>query len=93
MNEDDANDVSDILRKYGVSGSSSSDAPKPAAAPPKTLARQARPAAGGGMGNGLFVILILNFGLFAASNLLHLPAVADLALNHWRPQWWQVGLA
>ncbi|PRW58478.1 Rhomboid protease [Chlorella sorokiniana] len=41
------------------------------------------------MGNGLFAILSINFLLFAGSNLLHMPALASLTLNHWQPQWWQ----
>jgi hypothetical protein len=87
---DEVTDVSDILRKYGGSGSSSNgDGLKPAAAA-KSSPKQPRPAASGGMGTGLFLILSLNFALFAASNLLHLPALANLTLNHWRPQWWQV---
>jgi len=43
------------------------------------------------MGNGLFAILLINFCLFVGSNLMHLPALSNLALNHWAPQWWQVG--
>lgn len=71
--------LDDILAKYGSSGGAQR---KPAPAQ----------RAGGGMGNGLFAILALNFGLFAGSNLLHLPALSAsvLALNHWAPQWWQV---
>lgn len=42
------------------------------------------------MGNGLFLVLLLNFGLFIGANLLHIPALAALTLDHWRPQWWQV---
>ena len=85
---DDVTDVSDILRKYG-SGSGNGDGLKPAGAA-KPSPKQPRPAASGGMGTGLFLILSLNFALFAASNLLHLPALTNLMLNHWRPQWWQV---
>lgn len=43
------------------------------------------------MGNGLFLVLLLNFGLFIGANLMHVPALAALTLDHWRPQWWQVG--
>jgi hypothetical protein len=42
------------------------------------------------MGNGLFFILLLNFALFLCSNVLHVAAMSNLALSHWRPQWWQV---
>ncbi len=41
----------------------------------------------------LFAILSINFLLFAGANLLHMPALASLTLNHWHPQWWQVRLA
>lgn len=41
----------------------------------------------------LFAILSINFLLFAGANLLHMPALAGLALNHMHPQWWQVRLA
>lgn len=41
------------------------------------------------MGNGLFLVLLLNFGLFIGANLMHMPALSALALDHWRPQWWQ----
>lgn len=78
--------LDEILAKYGSSGGGGGDsrAPLVKVAPPR--------GASGGMGNGLFAVLILNFGLFAASNLLHVPALSAsvLALNHWKPQWWQV---
>lgn len=38
----------------------------------------------------LFAILSINFLLFVGANLLHMPALASLTLNHWHPQWWQV---
>lgn len=41
------------------------------------------------MGNGVFLVLLINFGLYAGANLLHLPALSNLALSHWKPQWWQ----
>lgn len=43
------------------------------------------------MGNGLFIILALNFAAFLGANVLQLPALGGLALDHWRPHWWQVG--
>jgi membrane associated rhomboid family serine protease len=46
-------------------------------------------ATAAGMGNGLFLILLLNFALFLGSNVLQLPVLGSLVLSHWRPAWWQ----
>ena len=35
----------------------------------------------------------LNFSRFMGANILKLPALGQLTLNHWAPQWWQVGAA
>ena len=43
------------------------------------------------MGNGVFLMLLLNFGLFLGDAWLHGGWAAALALNHWAPRWWQVG--
>ncbi|KAL4426803.1 hypothetical protein ABPG77_006589 [Micractinium sp. CCAP 211/92] len=79
------NDIDDLLKKYGGpengSGLSSGSRQQPAAPP--------GPSAASGMGNGLFLVLLLNFGLFIGANLMHVPALAALTLDHWRPQWWQ----
>ncbi len=48
-------------------------------------ARQA-PANGSGMGNGLFILLLLNFSLFGAS-LVNPAWTAHLILYHSRPVW------
>ncbi|GAQ79838.1 Rhomboid family proteins [Klebsormidium nitens] len=39
--------------------------------------------------NGIFLLLILNIGIYVADHLLHLPVMRSLYLNHVRPQWWQ----
>ncbi|KAL4859452.1 Rhomboid-like protein 11 [Chlorella vulgaris] len=86
---DDLGDVADILKKYGGNGSglsSTSGRAVPAAGAQQAATRK---DASSGMGNGLFAILLLNFALFGAANLLHWAPLTGLALNHWRPQWWQ----
>lgn len=65
--------------------------PLPSAAAPTKQQREAQGQANGGMGNGLFAILLLNFAAFLGANVLHFRPLADLTLNHWAPQWWQVG--
>ncbi|PNW71689.1 hypothetical protein CHLRE_16g664801v5 [Chlamydomonas reinhardtii] len=42
-------------------------------------------------GNGVFVLMLLCVLVFIADNLLHLPGMSLLHLNHYKPQWWQWG--
>ena len=42
-----------------------------------------------GMGNGVFLMLLLNFALFAGDALLQRGWSSALALDHWAPRWWQ----
>lgn len=77
-------DLADLVDKY--SGSGSSGRPLPVKRSPPL-----RPAAAsGGMGNGVFLLLLLNFALFALQQFApSLSFLAALPLSHWRPQWWQ----
>lgn len=88
-------DVSDLLRKYSAD-LEANRAGLPQAAAKAGTPQQRKPAAvpgapavSGGMGNGIFIILLINFALFIGANLMHVPALAQLTLDHWRPQWWQ----
>ncbi|EFN59133.1 hypothetical protein CHLNCDRAFT_49978 [Chlorella variabilis] len=86
-NRDELGGVSDILNKYGSTNGSG----LPARGTPQIAAQQQPQAVSStnGMGNGVFLVLLINFGLYAGANLLHLPALSNLALSHWKPQWWQ----
>lgn len=46
-----------------------------------------------GMGNGIFTILVLNFGLFLATQFWAPQLTSVLCLDHWRPHWWQFATA
>lgn len=39
--------------------------------------------------NGVYQLLLVNFLIFAADHLFHLPGVSQLYLNHTHPRWWQ----
>ncbi|KAL6781812.1 hypothetical protein ACKKBF_B09495 [Auxenochlorella protothecoides x Auxenochlorella symbiontica] len=82
-------DGDDILKKYGIDAAVTEVAPS--AVPLKPQAPRARVPAQRrkGMGNGVFSLLLLNFGVFAAARLLNAPILAALPLHHWAPQWWQ----
>jgi len=41
------------------------------------------------LGNGVFLLLLLNLALFAADKLAGVQAVQSLYLNHAAPKWWQ----
>lgn len=89
-----------LLAKYGdASGSSSKPAkqqqPAAAAAPARKPQRKAAASSSSSAplaaapSNGVFVLLLLNLGLFVADHVLHLPGIQQLYLNHLHPQWWQ----
>ncbi|GBF93629.1 hypothetical protein Rsub_06351 [Raphidocelis subcapitata] len=88
-------DVDALLAKYG--GGAATPQPQPAAQQPArraAAAPQKRPAAAGAQpiaappGNGVFLLLLINIGLFVADHVLRLP-LGSLYLNHAHPQWWQ----
>ena len=47
------------------------------------------PRGPGGTGNGVYLLLLINFGLFFINWLAHPRWMALLPLNHWAPRWWQ----
>ncbi|KAK9820008.1 hypothetical protein WJX72_005045 [[Myrmecia] bisecta] len=82
-----ANDVNDFTnfadlefdKKYGASN--------PPKSVPKTPAK--KEVSIGNSGNGVFSLLLLNLGVFVASNILQLPRTRLLFLDHAAPRWWQ----
>ena len=84
-----------ILQKYCINlqGGDAEPAQKPVVPGGATKASMSSASgaarAPGGMGTGVFTLLLLNFGLYAAAALMHFPLVTTLALQHWNPQWWQ----
>ena len=48
---------------------------------------------GGGMGNGIFSLLLINFALHSIAYIWSPSWMSSLALSHWRPQWWQFATA
>ena len=42
-----------------------------------------------GMGNGIFSLLLINFGIHIINYFWHPSWLSSLALAHWAPQWWQ----
>lgn len=60
--------------------------PKPAPKPRKAPAPQAPATAPAG--NGVFSLLLLNMAVFLADNVLHLPGMSQLYLNHLHPAWY-----
>lgn len=87
----------DILKKYNVDVSALGLAAQPGGDPPGAAAgRQPKPTRQGltgsrkGLGHGVFLLLLLNFGVYAATRLLQgQPALAALPLYHLAPRWWQ----
>ena len=39
--------------------------------------------------SGVFSLLLVNFALFIASHVIHVPWVSALYLQHSHPRWWQ----
>jgi len=71
-------EVKRLANKYGGGG--------PAPKPTKRTSGQQDPA---GMGNGIFSLLLINFGIHIVNYFWHPPWLSSLALSHWAPQWWQ----
>ena len=93
-------DVDAIMRKYGGSGSSAgasgSSSKRTRSSIQSTTSSDSNSngstfvrASAAPAGNGLFILLALNFVVFFCDHLLHLPGVRMLYLNHAHPQWWQ----
>ena len=81
--------IEEILKKYDDNGQALSRRQAPAPASTPAPAPAPATAGNGGMGNGLFAILAINGLMYAGANLMHLPALGSLALDHWAPRWWQ----
>lgn len=82
-----SSETEDVLKKYGV-GAAAGELPSRRQDVRKPMAMR-RPALAAGMGNGVFSLLVINFGMYAVATLFHLPLLSTLALHHWAPKWWQ----
>lgn len=71
-------EVKRLANKYAGGG--------PPTNPTKRTRGQQDPA---GMGNGIFSLLVINFGVHIVNYFWHPPMLSSLALAHWAPQWWQ----
>ncbi|KAG7672035.1 hypothetical protein Ndes2526B_g07005 [Nannochloris sp. 'desiccata'] len=71
-------EVKRLAAKYAGGG--------PPTTPAKRTSGQQDPA---GMGNGIFALLVINFGIHIVNYFWHPPWLSSLALAHWDPQWWQ----
>jgi membrane associated rhomboid family serine protease len=69
-------EVKRLAEKYAGGGPST----------PSVRNRKSDPA---GMGNGIFFLLLLNFGIHIINYFWNPPWLSSLALAHWAPQWWQ----
>jgi membrane associated rhomboid family serine protease len=73
-------EVKRLAAKYGGGGPST---------PSSSSDRKNGQQDSAGMGNGIFTLLILNFGIHIINYFWHPPYLSNLALAHWNPQWWQ----
>ena len=77
-------DADDLMRKYGDAAKATGQyIGKASGMQPPTRGR-ARDD-----GNGVFLLLLLNVALFFADQVMHVPALKGLYLNHMNPRWWQ----
>jgi membrane associated rhomboid family serine protease len=77
-------DADDLVRKYGDAAKATGQyIGKASGMQPPTRGR-ARDD-----GNGVFLLLLLNVALFVADQVMHVPVMKDLYLNHMNPRWWQ----
>jgi membrane associated rhomboid family serine protease len=72
-------EVKRLAVKYGGGGPST----------PSPSIRKTRQQDPAGMGNGIFSLLILNFGIHIINYFWQPAWLSTLALAHWAPQWWQ----
>lgn len=72
------NEASRLLNKYAGGAVS-----PPSKSPPQ------RNAPTSGMGDGIFTLLLINFGIHFVNYVWHPVWLSSLALSHWAPQWYQ----
>jgi membrane associated rhomboid family serine protease len=79
-------EVHRLLGKYAGGGDNRSSSPLQRQ---RQLKTQSSNSAGGGMGDGVFYLLVINFALHTANYFWHPAWLGALPLAHWAPRWWQ----